>query len=159
VPPPVKKKAKKWPWILGAIVLIAVVAGIAGGSKTPTTPAAGVPLGSDSTAPSVAAQAPAAAVAHTVIYKVSGTGKASSITYTTDGMTTTNQEADVKLPWTKTLSLPSGQALQMVSIIAQGSGKGTLSIEIEVDGKMFKQASAQGYGVAMANGDIGTLGG
>ncbi|HEY3467966.1 MAG TPA: hypothetical protein VGL47_22750, partial [Amycolatopsis sp.] len=82
---------------------------------------------------------------------------ASSITYTTDGMTTTSQEANVKLPWEKKIELPGDQALQFVSILAQGGGSGSIKVTIEVDGKIFKEATAQGYGIANANGDIGTL--
>jgi hypothetical protein len=96
---------------------------------------------------------------HVVVYKVTGTGRASSITYTTDGMSTTSQASDVKLPWEKTIKLPSGEPLQLVSLLAQGSGgKGAIKATIEVDGKVFKEADAQGYGMAIANGDIGSLG-
>ncbi|MEV6912309.1 DUF4190 domain-containing protein [Amycolatopsis sp. NPDC051071] len=101
-----------------------------------------------------------AAGEHTVVYRVTGTGgaKAGNITYTTDGMTTSSQEANVKLPWEKTIKLPGGEALQMVSILAQGGGKGAIKVTIEVDGKLIKEASAEGYGVAQANDNIGALG-
>jgi hypothetical protein len=110
-----------------------------------------------STAPVAPTQS--ASANHTVVYKVSGTGRASSITYTTDGMTTTNQESNVKLPWSKTLSLPTDQPLQLASVLAQGSGKGTIDVTIVVDGKSVKEAHADGYGVAAADANIGTLGG
>jgi hypothetical protein len=97
---------------------------------------------------------------HSVVYRVSGTGtsKANSITYTTDGQATSNQESNVRLPWSKTLTLPAGQPMELVQVTAQGSGVGTVNVVIEVDGKLFKQASATDYGVASANGNIGTLG-
>jgi len=162
---PVKTKKKRWPWIVVGVVALLFVIGIATGGGKPGTgdAATGVPAGnevSSSAAPAAEQQpaAKAAATERTVIYKVTGTGKASSLTYTTDGMTSTNQEADVKLPWTKTLKLPAGEAFQMVSLMAQGSGKGELKAAIEVDGTLFKEASAQGYGIAMANGNIGSLG-
>jgi len=95
---------------------------------------------------------------HTVVYKVTGTGKATDITFTTDGMTSTSQVANAKLPWEKRIELPGGQAVQLVSVVAQGSGSGSIHVTIEVDGKVFKEADAQGYGVATANGDIGNFG-
>ncbi|WAL67171.1 MmpS family transport accessory protein [Amycolatopsis cynarae] len=169
-PPAPAKKRRKWPWVLGGVFLLVVIIAVAnGGGNTPSQQATGAPAGSDKS--TVAAAQPATqqptqqpAVqqpsTHTVVYKVSGKGPASSITYTTDGMTSTNQESNVKLPWTKTLTLPADQALQMVSIMAQGSGESSkIDVEIDVDGKMVKEAHADGYGIASANGNIGTLGG
>ncbi|WP_329061365.1 DUF4190 domain-containing protein [Amycolatopsis sp. NBC_01480] len=108
-------------------------------------PAAGAPGGA------------ATAAKHTVIYKVTGTGKAGTISYTTDGMTSTSSESNVKLPWQKSIELPGGQAIQVVSVIAQASGSGSIHVTIEVDGKVIKEADASGYGVATASGDIGAL--
>lgn len=94
-----------------------------------------------------------------MIYRVSGTAKkAFSITYTTDGMTSTNQESQVKLPWEKTLTLPAGEAFQMVSILAQGPGSGRIDVTITVDGQVIKEAHADCYGVASANQNIGSIG-
>jgi hypothetical protein len=90
---------------------------------------------------------------HTVVYKVTGTGKAANITYTTDGMVSTSQVTDAKLPWEKTIQLPGGA--QLVNVLAQGAGSGSLHVTIVVDGKVFKEADAQGYGVATATGYIG----
>jgi len=160
------KKRKKWPFVVGGLVvllIVIIVSSNSGGTSTPqpTGTGTGNELSSAAQAPA-SQQAPAqpqAAAEHTVLYKVTGTAKASSITYTTDGMTSSNQESEVTLPWQKTIKLPTGEALQMVSILAQGSGKGTITATIEVDGKIVKQASADGYGIAMANGNIGELGG
>ncbi|MFJ8917218.1 hypothetical protein [Amycolatopsis sp. NPDC102389] len=131
-------------------------------NSLPTAPisAPGVPLGNDADTSAPEQPAKQQATEHTVVYRVTGTGgaKAGNITYTTDGMTTSNQEANVKLPWEKTIKLPSGEALQMVSILAQGNGKGAIKVTIEVDGKLIKEASAQEYGVAHANENIGSLG-
>ncbi|WP_143267934.1 DUF4190 domain-containing protein [Amycolatopsis alba] len=135
-------------------------------NSLPTAPmsAPGAPLGNDAgtsaLAPAQEQPAQEPVTEHTVVYRVTGTGgaKAGNITYTTDGMTTSNQEANVKLPWEKTIKLPAGKSLQMVSILAQGSGKGSIKVTIEVDGKLIKEASAQEYGVAHANENIGSLG-
>lgn len=155
-------KRKKWPWVVGVIGVLVVIAVANGGKPANSDKAAGptgAAIGNDAPAvPAQIADQPAAPAQHTVVYEVTGTAKASSITYTTDGMTSSNQESDVKLPWTKTLSLPGGESFQMVSVLAQGSSAhGKLKVTITVDGKLIKEASATGYGVAMANEDIGTI--
>lgn len=137
------------------IIVIAVAAnGGSGGTGTTTQPT-GVPAGNEAPAQ----QQPAKPASHTVVYKVTGTGKASLITYTTDGMTSTNQESDVKLPWTKTITLPADQPLQIAQVMAQGSSQSSkITVEIEVDGKVVKTAESTGYGIASADANIGTLG-
>lgn len=152
------KKRRTWIWVVGAVVAVLVIVGVANGGKdgnnTSDQPG-GVAAGNDAGDANAAKQSSAERV---VVYRVDGTGTASSITYTTDGMTTTNQESNVPLPWEKTIKLPPDEALQMVSILAQGDGSGKVDVTITVDGKPFKEAHAEGYGVAMANGNIGTLG-
>lgn len=173
-PPPAQppastpKKRRKWPWVAGGIVLLLVIIGVAtdGGTQPTGAPAgndpasaAGAPAGNPTSAP--AQQQPAAeAEHHTVVYKVNGSGKAGLISYTTDGMTSSNQETNVKLPWTKTITLPTDQALQLVQVMAQGSSESSkVDVEIDVDGKVVKTAQATGYGIASANANIGTLDG
>lgn len=139
------------------MVVAFVVIGAANSADRGKTPA-GEPNGVAAGNEANAAEQPAQTAEHVVVYRVDGSGSASSITYTTDGMTTTNQESNVKLPWEKTIKLPNGEALQLVSILAQGDGTGKIDVTITVDGKPFKEAHADGYGVAMANGNIGTAG-
>lgn len=157
-PAPAKRR-RRWPWItLGALAVIIAIA--VATNPGATDEPGGVPAGNEANAPAdQAAEQDAAAAEHAVVYRVTGSGTALSITYTTDGMTTTNQESDVKLPWEKTIKLPTGEAMQLVSIVAQGANESTvLDVVIEVDGKQFKEAHAEGYGVATANGNIGTMG-
>ncbi|MEC3977447.1 DUF4190 domain-containing protein [Amycolatopsis sp. H20-H5] len=149
--------------VLSAIGLVVCVIWAVAVSKAVVDTANSLPTSPASQSQAAASNAPvsadaAAATKHTVVYKVTGTGKAASITYTTDGMTTSSQASNVKLPWEKTIELPAGDAFQVVSILAQGSGKGTIKVAIEVDGKVVKEATADGYGVANASDNIGTLG-
>lgn len=82
---------------------------------------------------------------HTVVYKVGGTSKAASLTYTTDGSTTTEQIASAKLPWTKSLQIKGG-IIPVYQVMAQnGIGQtGTVTCSIEVDGKVVKTATGTG---------------
>lgn len=82
---------------------------------------------------------------HTVVYKVTGTSKAGSLTYNTDGSTTLQQETSAKLPWSKTLTV-KGSLFQIYQLSVQnGLGqKGTVTCTIEVDGKVVKTATGTG---------------
>jgi hypothetical protein len=145
--------------IVSALGLVICIVWVAAFGKAVTDTANSLPA-----APPVAslgapaAGAPNDAAKHTVVYKVTGTGKAGTISYTTDGMTSSSTESNVKLPWQKSIELPDGQAFQLVSVIAQAGGSGSIHVSIEVDGKVIKEADASGYGVATANGDIGSFG-
>ncbi|MFE6610972.1 DUF4190 domain-containing protein [Amycolatopsis sp. NPDC057786] len=146
--------------ILWTVVFSKAVVDAANSLPAAPISAPGVPPGNEAGTSVPEQPAEQQATERTVVYRVTGTGgaKAGNITYTTDGMTTSNQEANVKLPWEKTIKLPAGEALQMVSILAQGSGKGSIKVTIEVDGKVIKEASAEEYGIAHANENIGSLG-
>ncbi|MEU7475817.1 MmpS family transport accessory protein [Lentzea sp. NPDC042327] len=159
--PPPKKKAKKWPWVIGGVVALFVIIGLANGGKTPApTNSANPTVMTEQPAVPAPVQQPAPAAKRTVIYEITGAGQASSITYTTDGLTSTQQEGDVNLPWSKTIELPAGEALQMVSMIAQaGQGTPEIAAKITVDGKVVKEGKSTGqYAVVSINENIGSLG-
>lgn len=81
---------------------------------------------------------------HAVVYKVTGSSKAASLTYTTDGSTTTEQINSAKLPWTKSLKIKG--LIPVYQVMAQnGIGQtGTVTCTIEVDGKVVKTATGTG---------------
>lgn len=157
--PPAKKR-KKWPFVLGAIVLLVVIIAVANGGTQPQNPPA-APASDTAAAPAV--EQPAAeqkATTRVVVYEVTGAGSANNITYTTDGMTSSEQVGQVPLPWSKTIELPVGEALQMVSVLAQaGDGTPEISAKITVDGKVIKEGKSSGqYAVVTVNENIGSLG-
>jgi len=163
-PQPPAKKRKKWPFIVGGLVALIVIISVANGGKTdktePTTPAAAAPT-QDTPAPAAPptqeAKKPASRV---VVYEVTGAGQALNITYTTDGMTSSEQVAAAALPWTKQLELPAGQALQVVSVVAQaGDGTPEIAAKITVDGKVVKEGKSSGqFAVVTVSENIGSLG-
>lgn len=132
--------------VLSAMASSFASSGLPRSAKSSPTPRTRPPTTSCSRGRAARHRGPAAAAKHTVVYKV------------TETATTTSQESDAKLPWEKTIELPRGQALQVVSVLAQGSGSGSIKVTIVVDGKVFKEATAEGYGIASANGNIGDLG-
>lgn len=83
---------------------------------------------------------------HTVVYKVTGTSKAASLTYTTDGSTSTEQLAGQKLPWSKTLQIKGLIPVYQVSAQNEAGQTGTVTCTIEVDGKVVKTATSKGAG-------------
>lgn len=157
-PPKKKSKAKLILGILGGFVALVIIAAIVSPSRPAGTTA--TPTLTQPAATQPAVQQPAAPAKIVVVYEVTGAGKAQSITYVTDGMTSTQQEQNVALPWTKTIELPAGKALQMVSLFAQaGEGTPEISAKITADGKLVKDGKSSGlYSVVTINDNIGTLG-
>lgn len=83
---------------------------------------------------------------HTVVYKVAGTSKAASLTYSTDGSTTMEQLQGEKLPWSKTLQIKGLIPVYQVSAQNEIGQTGTVTCTIEVDGKPVKTATSKGAG-------------
>jgi Mycobacterium membrane protein len=96
-------------------------------------------LGSLTACGAPAAPAPEKA---TVTYEVVATGKASNVTYTTDGAGSTSQEASVVMPWRKDVTVDRGFAI--ASLTAQNAGRGELTCRISVDGAVVKEATSSG---------------
>lgn len=83
---------------------------------------------------------------HTVLYEVTGTGKA-DITYSTDAQGSSAQESGATLPWSKTEQ--SAGFFRVYTLLAQNgmdSSGGELTCKITVDGKLVKTATAKGAG-------------
>jgi hypothetical protein len=154
VPPqPPRKKRHRMRWIglvagLVIVLIIVIAAANSGGGTTtphaaaPTTPAAAAPLATSAAAP------PAAPAGHTVVYAVTGTAKHASLTYTTDGATSTAQEQSAPVPWTKTITVPDN-VINVYQLMAQNTGSGTVTCTITVDGAVAKTVTATGaYAIA-----------
>ncbi|WP_156756289.1 hypothetical protein [Actinokineospora pegani] len=140
---PARPKSKKWPWVLGAVAAIAVVAGVADGDE----PAAQQdPAGAAQPAGGEAAPGPAAPESSTVVYTVSGTAKDASVTYTSysAGSWSTNTENGVALPWTKTLEVDRGILSGGSLMVTTGMDGGEVTCGVQVDGAQAKTAKASG---------------
>lgn len=74
-----------------------------------------------------------------VKYEITG-GAASSVTYgTAAGI---SQEADVKLPWSKTVT--DDGLLTIATLDAQNAGSGPVSCKITIDGKVIAEQTSSG---------------
>jgi hypothetical protein len=168
-PEPGRQKAPRWLWIaaVAAVVLVAalvIALVIANGTARrqtavpalPGTPSSQQPVPKASPSPPASAPQPAttepsqpadASAMQTVVYNVSGDGRAISITYVdNDGMMQT--EFNVGLPWTKEVSLPeSGSKTPNVTIVNIGHD---VTCSVTVDGVEINQRS--GVGLTICNG-------
>jgi hypothetical protein len=172
-PEPGKPKAPRWLWIVAAAAVILVTAliialVIANGTARkqtavpalPSTPSSQSPVPAVPNSPSHSAQAPEPATTEpsqptdpsamqTVIYNVTGDGRAISIAYVdNDGMMQT--EFNVALPWTKEVSLPeSGSKTPNVTIVNIGHD---VTCTVTVDGVEINQRSGAGLTICNGNG-------
>jgi hypothetical protein len=168
---PGRPKAPRWLWIAAAAAVVLVTAlvvalVIANGTARkqtavpalPETPTSENVTPKPSTSPSPSAAAPAPATTEpsqpgeaggmqTVVYNVSGDGRAISITYVdNDGMMQT--EFNVGLPWTKEVSLPeSGSKMPNVTIVNIGHD---VTCSVTVDG--VEVTTRSGVGLTICNG-------
>lgn len=154
------RKHRKWPWIVGgAVVLVIIISAIAGAGGGDDT-AATSPNASEAAASAPAAtSAPASSTTatKTVVYKVEGTGSASSISWLTinNGQSSQEQATNAALPWEKTITVPQDQWANFSSftLTAQnGQSSGPIHATITVDGKVVADQTSTGqYAVVTAN--------
>lgn len=133
-PTPQPKKRKKWPFIVGGILLLFIIIGIAGGKGTAQQPGE---TGLGASGPSDTASDQAA-----VMYEVVDAKNAGNITYSAGSGMDIAQENGVKLPWKKEVSLNRG--FSIATLTAQNSGSGKITCRITIDGKLAKEVSSQG---------------
>lgn len=139
-PPP---RSPKWPWVLLLIVVLLVVGGLAFGHhvesmlRRTTSSPAGV---SDSAEPPVPAT-------RTVVFEVTGTGTAFNVTATVGA--SVQNEANVTLPWTKTVEVPADAVSKSVMLVVVAGADGAeVHGKYTVDGTTVREGKASGpYGV------------
>ena len=128
-----------------AIVLGGLSLACGAGSTTGTTHGPGVTSGDPTGAAS-------AKTGHAIVFEVTGNGvtKASSISYGVGG--NQSQDNGAALPWQKQST--SNDPFLIVSLVAQsGSGSGSISCKITVDGKVVVDNTSQGqYAVVTCSG-------
>ncbi|MGJ7909027.1 MmpS family transport accessory protein [Actinopolyspora sp. H202] len=88
-----------------------------------------------------------------VVYKVTGSGGASSITFGKGGQTSQNTNAE--LPWSKTADATEG--MEFYALSAQnGQNGGDITCKITVDGEVLAENTSNGqYAMVTCNGNTG----
>jgi len=171
-PPPGRPKAPRWLWVaaaaalllVAALVIALVIANGAARKQTavpplPAMPSSPHPAQTTSTSPSPSASTseptstgsspPGDANAmQTVVYSVSGEGRAISITYVdNDGMMQT--EFNVVLPWSKQVSLQASGNPASITIINIGHD---VTCSVTVDGVQINERTGAGLTVCKGSG-------
>lgn len=90
--------------------------------------------------------APATAAGGSVVYKVTGSGTATTITYLSadSGGAGQEQVTDEDLPWSKTVGIPADSGFSAYSLVAQNAGSGRITCSIEVNGKVLSTKTSKG---------------
>lgn len=164
-PAPRKPKRKKWPFVVGGIVLLFIIIGISNGGNSETATAPAAPLASkQSTSAAERPAVPAPAVQEekpdqdTITYEVTGKGvsKANNITYVKDSKFSQQQANNVKLPFTKDVQLDNGLFdYQPMSLVAQSGsgGNGEITCRILKNGQELTSSTSSGpYAVVTCSG-------
>lgn len=106
-----------------------------------------------STTPGTTASKPAATKEKQITYTVTADSGKASITYSSDGSGSTQQENATSLPWTYKTTLKPG--FNVLTVIAQNSGSGKITCTISVDGKEVKTATSSGeYSIATCTTNV-----
>jgi hypothetical protein len=139
-------RSPKWPWALLLITVLVVAGALAFGSHVTTmlertfSPSTGTGVSLEP----VESPAPAT---RTVVFEVTGTGKAFNVTATVGA--TIHNEASVTLPWTRTVEVPAGAASESVMLVVVAGPDGAeVRGKYTIDGTTVREGKASGpYGV------------
>ena len=91
-----------------------------------------------------------------IVYTVTGDAGKASITYSSDGKSSTQQDNAATLPWTHKMTLKPGVVdFNVLNVIAQSAGAGKITCTITVDGKEVKTATSSGeFSIATCTTDL-----
>lgn len=142
-------KSPKWPWVL-LVVLAVVAAGavVYGPRLVETVREVGRPVAVEPTLPPPQLlPPPPQAAKRTVVFEVTGTGKAFNVTATVG--TTVHNESGVTLPWTRTVEVPAdAPSASVMLVVVAGPDGAEVHGSYKIDGTTVREGKASGpYGV------------
>ncbi|MGI5213490.1 hypothetical protein [Plantactinospora sp. CA-290183] len=140
--------------VVGPVLLAALLAGCAGnGAGAPEAGDGSAPTASSSVTPpgtpSPSAGTPSAPSfePNILLFSATGTARLQSVTYEVQGRTV--RETSAKLPWRKTIELPSGTPQEWSLVIKHRSGG--LKVVVSVNGRVVTQGGGGGTGTGTAS--------
>jgi hypothetical protein len=145
-------RSPKWPWVLLLIVALLAVGGVAVGPRV--VEAVRRQLSEESAEDAVmsvrAQPSPVTApgvARKTVVFEVTGTGKAFNITATVGS--TVRNPMNVPLPWTQTIEVPAGEpSASVMLVVVAGPDGAEVHGKYTIDGSTVREGKASGpYGV------------
>jgi hypothetical protein len=127
---------KSWwlPWLLGAAALVVAVLMFTGAFEP------GEPKPEDKIRDR---QSILPISTHSVVYEVTGTGKAPEIRYVVDGSATTDKVENVDLPWRKEVQMTVGPGVGIAQLLAANGDAPSITCSVTVDGQVVNQGVAQ----------------
>jgi hypothetical protein len=143
------RKTRKGPWIFLLVVALLAVGGVMYGPRAVDAVRDAVQQAEPESGPPPAAvqEPPAAPAKRTVVFEVTGTGKAFNVTATVGA--TIHNEASVTLPWTRTVEVPADPASESVMLVVVAGPDGAeVHGKYTIDGATVREGKASGpYGV------------
>jgi hypothetical protein len=147
-PPP---KAPKWPWVMLLVAVLLAVGGLAFGHHVASMlhGTYGPSTGEVTSPEPPVSSAPATRV---VVFEVTGTGKAFNVTATVGA--SVQNEADVTLPWTRTVEVPAdARSKSVMLVVVAGADGAEVHGRCTIDGRTVGEGRASGpYGVLTITG-------
>jgi hypothetical protein len=139
--------------IIAAAAATLLLAGCAPVDNTADPNIAAPPPAAATGTTSAAPTAKPSSTTRTVTYKIGGTATQALITYATPSGQ--EQQNGARVPWHKTFKVKKGSFAVLV-VSAQNKGGGTITCEIDVDGKQVKAAKSSGaYAIASCDHPLG----
>jgi hypothetical protein len=143
-------KSPKGPWVLLLVLALVGVGAVVLGPRVVEAvreTARSVTEGEPTASPSVLPISSPAPAKRTVVFEVTGTGKAFTIT-TTVGATVHN-EMSVTLPWTRTVEVPADTpSASVMLVVVAGPDGAEVHGRCTIDGTTVREGKASGpYGV------------
>ncbi|MEU3651107.1 MmpS family transport accessory protein [Lentzea sp. NPDC034063] len=139
-------RTSKWPWVLLLVTVLVVLGALTFGNHVTTMLERTFSSPTSAAVPLEPVESPAPET-RTVVFEVTGTGKAFNVTATVGA--TIHNEASVTLPWTRTVEVPAGPAAESVMLVVVAGPDGAeVHGKYTIDGTTVREGKASGpYGV------------
>ncbi|MFD4644394.1 hypothetical protein ACFWN2_44300 [Lentzea sp. NPDC058436] len=136
-------KSSRWPWVVALVAVPLVLGALAFGNHVQNL----LERTYGPIEPQVMSSEPPVPSTPVVVFEVTGTGKAFSVTATAG--TSVHTEQDVTLPWTRTVEVPAGApAKPVVLVVVAGPDGAEVHGKYTIDGTTVREGKASGpYGV------------